>query len=130
VSETNVIPAGNGSVRDTVAAASGPLFMTWMEKETSAPAAALPGAVLVTERSASAFTVAVVDCELFELFESGEVVVTVAVFVNIVPAAALPGMLPTRVNVVVAPEASVVMLHETVPFVPTGGVLHVKTGPT
>jgi hypothetical protein len=129
VSETKVIPAGSGSVSDTVAAASGPLFITWMEKETSEPGAAVPGAVLVTERSARLLTVAVLVCELFALFESAEVVVTVAVFANVVPPVALPGTLPTIVKFVVAPTASVAMLHETVPFEPAGGVLHANTGP-
>jgi hypothetical protein len=123
------MPAGNGSSSDTVVAASGPLFMTWMEKETSEPAVAVAGAVFVTERSASALTVAVLVCELFVLFESAEVVVTVAVFANVVPPVALPGTLPTIVKVVEAPTASVAMLHDTVPFAPAAGVLHANTGP-
>jgi hypothetical protein len=66
---------------------------------------------------------------LFTLFESGEVVVTLAVFEIVLPAAALLDTVPTSVKVVVALAASVAMLQETVPFDPTGGVLQVNSGP-
>src|SRR6185436_12312403 len=50
--DTKVIPAGTVSVSDTLAAASGPRFLTSTVNETSLPGVAEAGPVLITLRSA------------------------------------------------------------------------------
>jgi hypothetical protein len=67
--------------------------------------------------------------ESFDEFGSVVVVVTVAVLSNVVPSAALLGMLPMSVKVAVWPEVSEAMVQVIVPLFPTAGVEQLNPGP-
>jgi hypothetical protein len=74
-------------------------------------------------------TVAVDVAELLAVFESAVVLLTFAVLVMAVPAAAALLELTTIVNDPVAPDVNVVKLHVTVPVPPAGGLAHAAVGP-
>jgi hypothetical protein len=78
---------------------------------------------LVTERSATAFTVVVAVCELLAALESLVVAETVAVL--LIDAAAAAVGVTTSVNTADAPLATLGFVQFTVPFAPTAGVVQV-----
>ena len=87
------------------------------------------GPLLVTARSAEAFTVAAVDWLLFAGVGSVVLDDAEAVFVIVVPFAIFAPTLKTSVNVADAPLASVPIVQLTDPVPPTDGFVHVKAGP-
>ena len=86
VLETNVRPAGVGSITVDDGDVEGPLFVTVMVYVIVPPGAAMGGPVFVTARSDAVATVAVVLDELLPDTGSVDVVVTLAVF-TMVPVA-------------------------------------------
>src|SRR6478672_9908896 len=66
---------------------------------------------------------------LFDAFVSVVVVVMLAVLEMVVPDAALASTCTTRLNVALAPAASVPIVATNVPLPPAGGVVSVNVGP-
>src|SRR5882672_775476 len=97
----------------------------------SKPAPCSAGPVFVTERSAPALTVAVVVvvAELFPGALSVVLLDMVAVLLMSVPFGVFAFTLTTRLKLALAPDASVAMLHVTVPVPPSAGLVQVKPGP-
>jgi hypothetical protein len=88
------------------------------------------GPVLVTNRSALVpVTVVVVVALLLAGLGSEVMLVTVAVFVMMVPAGVAALTFAVNANVAVAPLAKVAKVAITVPVPPTGGVVNVAAGP-
>ena len=86
--------------------------------------------LFVTATSATvAEIVAEDDAELFAVFESAVVLLTVAVFVIVEPVAALLPACTTMVKLALAPAASRVNEQFTVPVPPTAGFAQAAVGP-
>jgi hypothetical protein len=129
VIDWNVVPTGVCCVNVTFAEVAGPLFVTVSLNVTRPPGTTGSGdAATVTARSALpvATTVVVVDDVLFEVFESGVVLDTVAVSVITVPDA-VPGLTRTCSGKLRdAPLATGVADEQLIaPVPPTAGVMQV-----
>lgn len=90
-SETKVVPAGRGSVMETLAASLGPLFTTTIVHVTFEPALAEAGPTFPIARSASWVAVAVAVALLLAELGSVVDVLTVVVLEIVVPPARLLG---------------------------------------
>jgi hypothetical protein len=66
--------------------------------------------------------------DVFGVVGSVDVVVALAVLLS-VPSGALADTFATMLNVAVAPEARLALVHVMVPFVPTLGLLQTNAGP-
>src|SRR5258707_1282938 len=94
------------------------------------PALTDAGPVLLTDRSAEAPTMAVLDPVLLLGFGSAVVEIPVALFVIIVPFATVAPPFYTILKEAEAPFASVAIEQLTVPVPPPGGFMQVNAGPT
>src|SRR5438874_4524996 len=131
VNVTLVRPPGNVSVTVAEAASLGPVLPTTMVYVTGWPGFAVVRlSVLVIDRSTCPCTVAVVADELLPATRSGvPLLETVAVLEKLDPLALLAAMWSTRVNVALAPDASVEMKSFSVPVPPAGGNAALNVGP-
>jgi hypothetical protein len=118
--ETNVVPAGSGSLNVVGDEGSGPLFEAVMVQEIGPPELAVPGPVFVMARS---LELTVKENRLLLLSGFGSEVDddTLAVFENVVPDAVPGGMCPVSVKVAVVPEARLAIVQVTVPPEPGEG---------
>jgi hypothetical protein len=127
--EANVVLAGSVSVKVTLAASDGPLFVTVSVYVAVMPAVAVGGPLFVTARSAAVVTIVVAVDRLFAVFVSPFESLMETLFDNAAPAGTLELIAPARVKVALAPAASVVIEQVTVPFDPTAGDEQVAAGP-
>src|SRR5207248_4326830 len=130
-SDTNVALAGTASLSATVSASDGPLLVTLIVYVILDPPATEGGDPLfVTATSATVEEiVADDDAELLAVFESAVVLLTAAVFVIVEPVAALLPACTAIVKFALAPAASRVKEHVTVPVPPTDGFVQAAVGP-
>ena len=123
-----MVPAGNVSLSDTLAALDGPAFVTVIVK-AAVPIDAPEDALLVTLTSALVVTVAVVVEELLSGFASTVVVPMLAVFDALPPAGVDAAVRSTSENVAEAPAGSVAMVQVMVPVAPGAGVAQANVRP-
>src|SRR5438093_701212 len=122
-----VVSGGSRSFIVTLAAAFGPALLTPIVYVRVPPGRTGSGeSLLAIARSASARTVVVAVAVLLARLGSKVVELTVAVLAIVLPSGAAGLTWTTRVNVAVAPLASVAVVQLTVPVKPAAGVVQVQ----
>src|SRR5206468_2679512 len=125
--ETKAVPAGSGSLIETLWASLGPALLAVIVYVRSWPGMTDAGPVFVTARSACGVTAVLAVDESLLGSVSAVSVVPVAVFDR--PLVTPELTCSTSVKVALAPAARVPVTRVTVPLLPTNGVIVPNPGP-